>query len=151
MGEANFYYFTYLNHSLEIKSKISDALITERSQSPTYTINHLLTVEGVKSRIAKKETFISKAFSSVEENKQTKFNLALEFGSYKKNFLSVYLRLSRDVFVKKGTFTALDVNSNERKSFTFRDFFDLSNFSLPDDIICIRSEIVFVSASQAST
>jgi len=138
-------------------------MTTERSQMNTFTINHLLTVEGVKPRIAKKETFTSKVFSSTQETKSTKFTLRLHFGRAKENFLSVFLvPLAKEVFVKECTFTALDVNSNELESLTFKDmlvqkfvglgydeFFNLSNFSLPDDTICIRCGILFVSESQA--
>ena len=139
---------------------MSDAIISERVQTPTFSITHLLTLDGVKSRIAKKEIFTSNSFSCAKEKKQTKFTLILHFGKQKEKFLSVFLAPpEREVFVRKCKFTVLDVNFNEQRSQAFRDklvpktgwgyddLFNLSDFSLPDDTICIRSEILFEAAS----
>lgn len=138
---------------------MSDTVVTERSTSPSFKITHLLTVEGVKSRKAKKEEFTSAAFSCSEDQNQTKFNVMLRFGSDKENFLSVYLKpLKKDVFVKECTIKVLDVNFNVKKSSTFKDqlveplgrgfldFLHLPLLSLPDDTFCLRSEIIFVGA-----
>merc|ERR1712142_1191056 len=156
MGEANFYYFTCLNHS----KKMSVAIISERSHSPTYKISHLLTLEGVKTRTAQKQSFISAKFSSSDDKAQTKFSLIVDFGKEKDGQLSIYLKPDKEkVFIKECTFTLLDVNFNKQKSTTYRnqlfstvsmgypDFYDLTNFSLPDDTLCLRTEFIYVGES----
>jgi len=136
---------------------MSGALIAERSHSPTFKVAHLLTIEGVKARIAKREKFTSTPFSSPEEKNKTKFAITLKFGLEKENYLSVYLEpRGKDVFVKELKFSVVDVNFNEKQSLEtsdqlfettgrgFKDFYDLNDFSLLDDTLCLQSEFVFV-------
>jgi len=139
---------------------MSVAIISERSHSPTYKISHLLTLEGVKSRTAQKQSFISAKFSSSDDKAQTKFSLIVDFGKEKDGQLSIYLKPDKEkVFIKECTFTLLDVNFNKQKSTTYRnqlfstvgmgypDFYDLTNFSLPDDTLCLRTEFIYVGES----
>jgi len=135
---------------------MSDTVTSERSRSPLYKITHLITIEGVNSRIAKKQVFISKKFSCADEPKPTKFTVECHFGTQEDDWLSVFLKPSHiSVFVKHVTFRLLDVSLNEKKSWDFRDhlvvtegwgqpkFFKLEDLSFPDDTICIQCELQF--------
>ena len=143
-----------------------NAIISERSHSPAYKIEHFLTIEGVKSRFAKKETFQSKSFSCAEEQGQTEFAIRLGFGESERNRkgLSVYLfSENRDVFVKECTITIVDVHLKKQNATTFREtlvkkrsgmtgiggdaLIDLTNTSFPDDTLCVQTEFIFVGAS----
>jgi len=93
----------------------SDNIVTERSHP--YTITHLLTVEEVKERIARKEVFFSAPFSCTEENDQTTFQVMLKFGAEENDWLSVDLvSLNRTVVVHGYTFTILDINLKKQRS-----------------------------------
>jgi len=143
----------------------SDNIVTERSHP--YTITHLLTVEEVKERIARKEVFFSAPFSCTEENDQTTFNVRLKFGAEENDWLSVDLvSLNRRLVVHGCTFTIFDVNLKKQRSNSFEKnsiieknafrgwakFFPLSDFSLPDNTLCIQTEVIFAGdSSRAAT
>ena len=147
---------------------MSDAIITEQSRSPSYKVAHFLTIEGVRSRIARKERFSSKLFSCVDEKNQSQFFIRLEFDiktdddeDEDSKWLSGFLfSKTRDVFVKKFSITVLDVHLQEQDTGSYQDalikkgyghglpqLFDLTDFSLPDDTLCVRCEFTFIGAS----
>jgi len=143
---------------------MSDAIITERSRSPSHKVAHFLTIEGVKSRIAQKEHFLSKPFFCAEEKNQTEFYFGIDFGyepaGENRKWLSCFLFVkSRDVFVKEVKMTVSDVHLKAQRADTIRDtlipnggaygrakLLDITTFNLPDDTLCVRSEITFVGA-----
>lgn len=133
----------------------------ERSRSPSYNITHLITIEGVKSRIAKKQKFTSKLFSCSDEAKPTEFKVDVHFGSREENWLSLFLVCPSDsVYVEKATFRIMDVNFDELKSHAFQGhlldttgwgppkLLSLENLSLTDDVLCLRCQVRFTGASK---
>ena len=142
---------------------MADSISVERSQCPRYKITHLLRIENVQSRIAKKERFDSLPFSCAEESKPTEFVVFVYFGKREKDWLSVFLEtVDREVYVIKASLRVLDTHLNELNVESIRKrlfkslegrgnskLLDLKNASFPDDTLCVRCEIEFLGAPKS--
>jgi len=137
---------------------MSDTYVAEETRPVSYKISHLLTIAGVKGRVARKDNYDSALFSCPDDPDQTKFKIMLRFGSEKKDVLSAFLAPQKGtVYVIKATFQARDVtnfrfvtSSYEDKLLSatgmgFIEFYRFSHYKLKDDTLRIRCDFHYES------